>query len=100
MVALLDCSRTTDDGNDGALSPAGRTANFEPRDEGEGPPLLRVDESDSGAAALFSFSTRCSAKWALKTVDMGRRLRLGNSVADDGALTYPCEIVGLELAGT
>jgi len=36
---------------------------------GEGSPLLRVDELGSGATAL-SFFTRCSAKWALKRMDL------------------------------
>ena len=33
------------------------------------------------------------AKWALKRMDMRRRLRPGNSVVVDGALTNSCEMV-------
>jgi len=59
----------------------------------EGPPLVRVDGLDLDAMA-FSLSTRCLAKRALKRMDTGRRLRLGNSVfvssrSDRGPLTEP-----------
>jgi len=62
---------------------------------GEGPPLLRVDGLGSGATA-FSFSIRCSAKCVLKKMDMGHRLRLGNSVIVDGALANPCKVWGTD----